>query len=318
MIQLEDKLYTSTEVADILGVSLRSVYRYLEENKLDAEVKTATGRHRFSKKNIIDFLYPNGSQSPAPVMKEEPALAKDVSEKPKKKAVKKAVEVEEEVEIKVEPQKIEEEKVTEEITQEVAEEQPEIEEPVDWLAKFREAAKKYREEAESTQHPEVSAKAESESAMSMADTMSSSREPAFTQNIAEPKKDRMQKHYYRSSLGGLKDIAQNIDRGSRNSYLDYAFTLSAGLSLYKPIKPFSMLHAYVRSGDQAFFEKLLGLTPTDEANSQLCLLLSEEGSIYKAKEELHGLFVVSKERLLADIQTMGDSALVAEASGILK
>ena len=58
MIQLEDKLYTSTEVADILGVSLRSVYRYLEEDKLTAEVKTATGRHRFTRKNILDFLYP--------------------------------------------------------------------------------------------------------------------------------------------------------------------------------------------------------------------------------------------------------------------
>ena len=37
MIQLEDKLYTSTEVANILGVSLRSVYRYLEENKMTTE-----------------------------------------------------------------------------------------------------------------------------------------------------------------------------------------------------------------------------------------------------------------------------------------
>src|SRR5689334_22776588 len=58
-MNLEEKLYTSTEVAQILGVSLRSVYRYLEENKLDAEVKTATGRHRFTKQNILDFLYPN-------------------------------------------------------------------------------------------------------------------------------------------------------------------------------------------------------------------------------------------------------------------
>ena len=62
MIQLENKLYTSTEVADILGVSLRSVYRYIEENKLNPEVKTATGRHRFTKQNIIDFLYPNGNE----------------------------------------------------------------------------------------------------------------------------------------------------------------------------------------------------------------------------------------------------------------
>ena len=33
-MQLEDRFYTSTEVAEILGVSLRSVYRYLEDGKL--------------------------------------------------------------------------------------------------------------------------------------------------------------------------------------------------------------------------------------------------------------------------------------------
>ena len=52
MLQLDERLYTSTEVAEILGVSLRSVYRYLEENKITADIKTATGRHRFSRQNI--------------------------------------------------------------------------------------------------------------------------------------------------------------------------------------------------------------------------------------------------------------------------
>lgn len=58
-LDIKDRLYTSSEVAEILGVSLRSVYRYLEEGKLDADIKTATGRHRFSKKNILDFLQPS-------------------------------------------------------------------------------------------------------------------------------------------------------------------------------------------------------------------------------------------------------------------
>ncbi len=60
-LDIKDRLYTSSEVAEILGVSLRSVYRYLEEGKLDADIKTATGRHRFSKKNILDFLQPSES-----------------------------------------------------------------------------------------------------------------------------------------------------------------------------------------------------------------------------------------------------------------
>ena len=62
-LDLKDRLYTSSEVAEILGVSLRSVYRYIEEGKLDADIKTATGRHRFSRKNILDFLRPGDIQN---------------------------------------------------------------------------------------------------------------------------------------------------------------------------------------------------------------------------------------------------------------
>jgi excisionase family DNA binding protein len=66
MLSLEDRLYTSSEVAELVGVSLRSIYRYLDEGKLTAEVKTATGRHRFTRNNILDFLYPERSES-API-----------------------------------------------------------------------------------------------------------------------------------------------------------------------------------------------------------------------------------------------------------
>jgi excisionase family DNA binding protein len=297
MIQLEDKLYTSTEVADILGVSLRSVYRYLEEGKIDAEVKTATGRHRFSKKNILDFLYPNGAQ-PAPA---QPAVTKPArTDKVPVVSAKKKIQPIEEPVIEVETE--------EEVSETMEEEQPK-EEPIDWLAKFREAAKKYREEAEQPAVENVET-----DTMSMADAVPAPKEtPApKVEKSREP-----HKNYYRSNLGGLKDIAQNLDRGSRNSYLDYAFTMNAGLSLFKPIRPFSVLHAYVREGDLAFFEKLLGLTPTDESNAQLCLILSDDDNIYRNKEELHGLYVVTKKKLLADIEIMGDSALVAEASSIL-
>jgi excisionase family DNA binding protein len=299
MIQLEEKLYTSTEVADILGVSLRSVYRYLEEGKIDAEVKTATGRHRFSKKNILDFLYPEGEQTSsvtAPVQKaDKPAMpAKKKPEPVAKPSVRQP-------EPEPEP--------------EVAAEDEVQEEPIDWLAKFREAAKKYREEAAQ----EEPSQKEGDS-MSMADTLKVSEEPAFAQEPPKTKtsKQEVRKNFYRSNLGGLKDIAQNLDRGARNSYLDYAFTMSAGLSLFKPIKPFSVLHAYVREGDVAFFEKLLGLTPTDETNAQLCLLVMDDDNVFSKKEELHGLYVVDKKRLLSDIQAMGDSSLISEASSILK
>ena len=54
-IELQDKLYTSAQVADVLGVSLRTLYRYMEDGRIES-MKTASGRHRFTKEQILDFL----------------------------------------------------------------------------------------------------------------------------------------------------------------------------------------------------------------------------------------------------------------------
>lgn len=57
-MEIKDRLYTTSEVADILGVSLRSLYRYIKQGRIKPETKTETGRLRFSKKEISKFLYP--------------------------------------------------------------------------------------------------------------------------------------------------------------------------------------------------------------------------------------------------------------------
>ncbi|MBW6441634.1 helix-turn-helix domain-containing protein [Patescibacteria group bacterium] len=295
MIKIENKLYSSTEVAEILGVSLRSVYRYLEEGKLTAEVKTATGRHRFTRQNIVDFLYPGGAPEgdvvveqpisvptpPTPSQQEQTPVAPQVSvEEPKAQEVPTPVQepVVPQPTMQVETQKVE----------------PQVEEEhVDWLAKFREAAKKFEETTE-----EVSGLG--------------TVEQAPVEEVA-PKSQMM---YYRSRLGGLKDVAQNIDKTSRNSGLDYAFTLNAGLSLYKPISPFSVLHVYIRPKDKDFFERILALTPSDEANAQLCVLTSDDDSVYNTADEMHGLKVVSKKKLVEDISEL-KADLMKEAESIL-
>ena len=295
MIKLENKLYSSTEVAEILGVSLRSVYRYLEEGKLDAEVKTATGRHRFTRQNIIDFLYPTGLPEDEKIVDETAVLPVPVSTP--KKIVKPVEPVEEVMEEVVEPKvqkvapKVEKEAVVEEKIKPVEVEKEE--EPVDWLAKFREAAKKFEDKATE----EVTGLGASEP------------------EVAEKEESKIL--YYRSRLGGLKDIAQNIDKTSKNSGLDYAFTLNAGLSLYRPINPFSTLHVYVRTKDKDFFERILALTPSDESSAQLCMIISDDEAVYSGAEELHGLRVVDKRRLVEDISEM-DEGLLKEAESILK
>jgi len=292
MIKLEDKLYTSTEVAVILGVSLRSVYRYIEENKLNPEVKTATGRHRFTKQNIIDFLYPNGIaennnlRESVEVARPTPAPKKIEADKVQFKKPVIREEVEDEVEI--EPEVPAEKKtVAEPVVKD-----PESE-PIDWLAKFREAAKKFEEEPEKEKFTGLT-------------------------DVEVEVKPRENKFYYRSKLGGLKDIAQNIDKTSKNSGLEYAFSVNAGLSLHSPIKPFSLLHSYVRSKDKDFFEKVLMLTPSDMDNAQLCLIVSDDNQVYKSSQVMHGLMVVSNQKLLSDIREMDtEGSLLKEAENIL-
>lgn len=392
MIELTDRLYTSTEVAEILGVSLRSVYRYLEEDKLQAEVKTATGRHRFTKKNILDFLYPEGapqtsqtkSQKDAPVTlstdQAEPVqdisvsqVTEEVSEEAELEEGEIEPEVEEtsdevdwlekfrqasqkfreeasETEVKQEEDSEEEiisededvEQIKEE-SEEIEEELEEDEEPIDWLAKFREAAKKFKEEeaaktpgrSEETEETKMETKVTQE--VEVEKEVKYSDEPAFAQKServsgiatktvepvqqVKPEKEETTRdsnlYYYKSDLGGLKDIAQSIDKSSRNSNVEYAFTMNAGLSLFKPIKPFSMLHVYIQPSDREFFEKMLKLKPSSEDDAQLCLILSNSSQIFDQKIEMHGLNVVSKNQLLKDVKSFEDAELYNEAQSIL-
>lgn len=297
MIKLEDKLYTSSEVAQILGVSLRSVYRYIDESKLVAEVKTATGRHRFTKTDILTFLYPDGG-----VPSEEETI-KVTKDKPTTK-------------VKPSP-KVE----------------PVEEENVDWLAKFREAAAKLQEEKDSVQkeepvETETAPKkvekpvVEEEKEVEPAKKVEPAEEP-FTglKDFASEPEVKVEETntftYYRSGLGGLKDIAQNLDKSARNSSVGYAFTLNAGLSLHKPIKPFSLLHSYVKPSDVLLFERVLMLSPSDQANAQICLISTKDQTVFDEKEEMHGLFVVSKPRLKSDIDSFGSDYLKEDSVGIL-
>lgn len=328
MIQLADKLYTSTEVADLLGVSLRSVYRYIEENKLVAEVKTATGRHRFTKQNIVDFLYPNGDNST------QQGSAKELSESGTKTSAFQTSPLREPQTAQSAPvadvstfskfagfatpknmhapqQDIQDNDLESEVSSraESVPASPVAEEPVDWLAKFREAAKRFEDERtvpQDVQQPFSTSKAYS---------------APISEPISAPKNEESQKtqmYFYRSRLGGLKDIAQTIDKSARNSGLSYAFTLAAGLSLFKPIKPFSVLHAYVKPKDLDFFERSLMLVPSEDSNAQLCLLTSNDTKIYSSRSELHGLYVVSKEQLSSDISAFADASLVQESVSILR
>jgi hypothetical protein len=403
MLELQDRLYTSTEVADILGVSLRSVYRYLEESKLHAEVKTATGRHRFTKNNILNFLYPEG----VPQAKTT-ATQKIVPDTKRNENVNVSDVDSDRVEVKVVSDELHQEEVsTNTAAGTVVEESStelEEDEPIDWLAKFREAATKFKEEEtqkgatavqlepavqpEPAPQPvqevpqpqpapqpvpvveETPVKYSEEPAFATS-TRSGERvsdlsqpeepeeapvpqpvqpvpqpapqptpqpatppapqpvqavpQPAAPQPVPQPVPQAPQPqpepefkvYYYKSDLGGLKEIAQNIDKSARSSKNDYTFTMNAGLSLFKPIKPFSLLHVYIRPEDREQYERQLKLNPATEDDAQLCLILSKDNKIFSSKIEMHGLYVVSKMQLIKDIDRFGDPELVSEAQSII-
>lgn len=459
-LDIKDRLYTSSEVAEILGVSLRSVYRYLEEGKLDADIKTATGRHRFSKKNILDFLKPGSSdvsqlsqnQNSIPSLKlnkneefiesktksgfdsenvlsddfdfdnffETPVVKKnesttnsaksnlnnpssdllteeddleklfdelekefnsfnlkDTSSNLNDSKVTKIVEddfdfdfdfldknesvedylnlskndaktnvptnetkknddfdfdfdfLEEKIEPAVEvkdssknsvkdinskndddgdfdflnledlfkdetPKKDNENKNV--VQKEIKEEEPE-----NWLEKFRKASEK------NVSEPTKKISDDFE------DFFSSSAKSSIDEDEFSSKPSSKRKEvYYISSLSGLKEVAQTVDKVSKKFDLDYAFTLNAGLSLHKPISPFSLIHVYINENDLEIFEDYLKLTPSSEKDAQICLIMAKDRDIFEDSYELHGLFVVSNVQLRSDFIDKGLDNLARE------
>ena len=303
-MNLEERLYTSTEVAKVLGVSLRSVYRYLDQGKLDAEIKTATGRLRFTKQDILNFLYPDGDIDVDVVN----SHFSKVTSSPKKSVTS---DLEKE---KVSPVQVEESAESEEFSEEVYDEKPEEvpapvapslespveneekEEEIDWLAKFRAAAKEYSVDKKEEKPVETVPVVEAEEMDSLSSISNSSKE----------QESAVQCTYYKSLLGGLKEIAQNIDKVARKSAVDYAFTLHAGLSLEKPLKkPFSMLHVYVDPATEVLFQKMLQLEESDQANAQLCIMTPKDSSVFANKVEKHGLYVVDMLQMREDFEQMG-------------
>ncbi|MFH1565926.1 MAG: helix-turn-helix domain-containing protein [bacterium] len=105
-LPLADKLYSSTEVCDILGVSLRTLYRYIESGDLGS-IQTPTGRHRFTKKHMEEFLG-KGKRVVEPVIKESEDNVETVEETLKEETLEKKTDdvVEEEEDTKEEPEEL--------------------------------------------------------------------------------------------------------------------------------------------------------------------------------------------------------------------
>jgi len=208
--ELEDKLYSSNEVAKILGVSLRSVYRYIENGRLVPETQTMSGRHRFNKNSILKFLYPQPGKALSPPQPKKSFLAVPKTEE-----------------------------------------------------------KLPQRQEETRPQPKVEPK------------------PEF-------------KFYY-SPVGGLKEIARSFEQAAQQTGRPYAFTLYGGLSLHYEIRPFALIHSYIRQKDLDFFQKRLKLKPSSKEKANLGLMVVTDEVLFKESRKLRNLTVVSDHRLLQDL-----------------
>ncbi|MCA9302292.1 helix-turn-helix domain-containing protein [Candidatus Nomurabacteria bacterium] len=346
-MKLDDRFYTSTEVAEILGVSLRSVYRYLEEGKIDAEIKTATGRHRFTKQNIMDFLYPSqhdgSSESNQQQSTNKYTVSRDLdsANNVSSQDNKLAGDEDDDLDLFSDVQDEEDDVISEQAQGE----------EIDWLAKFRAAAQKYSQNpASDTQDKSAQDKTledgsdevlsdvtdsyydtarQQESLDSLLDTSDDGLAgveeeyeddgdlpvdyvPVQQKKVA----DKIEK-YYTSDVGGLRELAQYINKASRKSNVPYAFTMNSGMSLHKLIRPFSVLHAYVKDTDLEFFEKSLELTESDAGNAQLCLYVVSSNKVFDEGKEMHGLNVVSDQQLRKDLIDSGEIDLANELDEVV-
>ena len=269
---LEDKLYKSSEVCSILGVSLRTLYRYIEDGKLES-VQLASGRHRFTKDQVEKFLSLGMEKKPiiseqsleTPYKKVEPSV-KDTADTdfltPSSVLDSSAIVADRSL-----PKNNDESRVNDDkLKMGLVEEEPNLEvEPTP--------------EAEVLEENGVSTLLSDDS-------------------VFKPM-------YFKCPFDDLKVVAKLIKRAGENASADYAFTGPAGLSLFYPIKSFDKLHIYV-SPDQVEFWKLrLQLEEITMEESNLILIKADSVEVFQNAGERGGLKHVSISKLKDDLKQLG-------------
>jgi len=304
-MELEDRLYSSSEVARILSVSRRTLYRYLESGTLGS-MHLPSGRHRFTKDQVEAFLvktYGASNVKSTPKVSTEKIEQKEeikvevkeeVTKKPsifsKIEAVVKTTEIEKVQEIENEVEEEEEELI----------ETPEVEEIIE--------PEEVEEETEEIEDEEVDEVVED-----LKKTLSSLFDDEEEKEEVKPeKKGKDTFTFYSSSITDLKKLAKTVKVASENSNVQYAFTGQAGASLYGEVSPFGQLHLYIRKNDMLFFEKRFDLAEIVEDDSNVALKVVDELPEHTI---VMGFKVVSLPLLKKDLIQLGDTSTAQNLEG---
>ncbi len=351
-MELTDRFYKSPEVAKILGVSLRTLYRYMESGKINS-IRLPSGRHRFTKEQIENFLYANNDipmdmpkeknninvGHPAQQnnkQKEETQNYEEVRQKEtyqesttyqpfsKKYEEELIEEPKEEVEKYSKNTKtIEEEKKENEV---VESKEREEDKDADLEAELERLLASLEEDEDDKikdetvdevgktkiNQPQESSKLNTQSSIiDFEEPQKEYEEKAFEEEPQETLDENKVMYFY-CPYNELRRIARIVEKTAKDSNKDYAFTMNAGLSLFFPLDPFSIIHFYINEDDLDFWKENLQLKESSQEEANIGILLTR-GSAFNDVREVSGLRVVNKERLIQNLKANGLENLVEEA-----
>ena len=314
MIYLKNKLYTSEEASEVIGVTPRTLYRYVKKGAIKAETRTASGTLRFTREEIYKYLYPDKYLEIIEQIKkneqeenklydilpeEQPATPKAQTENKTSQAN----------QIAHAQTGNKDKKDTQQESQSVAKNtQPKKEEKDEALSELLESL-------EETTPAKTDAKAPDNEKQEEAPETTQPKNTSIAPEKAEQKKEEGTKQetewkYYINENKSIIDLAKEINTLSSETQRKYAATMYGGLSLHHDIPEFTIVHFYVKDTDLDWWVKELELVPTnDPKRANICLIPTKDNTLFEKSYKLRGLYVVSNERLMQDLLSKGEKDL---------
>ncbi len=290
MIYLKNKLYTSEEVSEIIGVTSRTLYRYVKNGSIRAETRTASGTLRFTREEIYRYLYPKKYKQIIKVIqeneKEENSLYDIINNNEKSKQ-----------NVKLEP-----------IQKNIKNEEQKIS-PKANVSKFKE-----NENQEHTKELSKLLKSLEED-----NSKQTNKVEDITQKDkpdSNPKKSQQEEWlYYVNENKSIIDLAKEINNLSTETQRKYAATMYGGLSLHHDIPEFTIVHFYIKDTELDWWVNELELRPTkNPKEANICLIPTKNNNLFEKSYKLRGLYVVDNERLKNDLISHGEEALAKTVS----
>lgn len=345
MIALEEKLYTSEETAQVLGVTPRTLYRYVKNGEITPETKTRSGTYRFLREEIYRYLYPEKHEQvleQVKAMEQESAntsrFGNEVLNTPQNTQVQHMSQHKPAQSSTNHPKpntKVGDDVVTEASSMQKPKlpedsaplkntppSPPKEEEEIDLNAELKnleenlaraENAKPQEELNKPGNNP---APAQSSTSVDLLNDVEESLDvvsPKQTDSSIAPTEapDNSEEpwNYYVNDKFGLLEIAKKLNELSKETGRKYAATMQGGLSLHHDIDEFFTVHFYVENDDLNWWVQQLELTPTDKEGANICLIPSQNTNLFKDAYKLRGLFVVPDQKLIEDLMKHGEKEL---------